>query len=201
MSRCEHAILVNWHLNGNSECHRSTNRCCGTDCTPWPCAHVFRTVEIPAGRARGSRRLPHARAGSARPALFVDGNVFAREWSEERVRESGALFEWRGVGIWLVYDKKTDDLVGFCGFLEIPSIQEPQLVYAMFERFTGRGYATEMARASIAQARRQPGFATVFAAADEVNVASFRILEKLGFERIGDPAGKLRKHVPAQARL
>jgi RimJ/RimL family protein N-acetyltransferase len=121
---------------------------------------------------------PHVRR------YLMDGNVFAREWSEERIRDSLALFERRGVGIWLVYNKETDDLVGFCGFLEIPSIPEPQLVYAIFERFSGRGYATEMARASIAQARRQPGFAEVFAAVDEVNVASFRILEKLGFERI-----------------
>ena len=121
---------------------------------------------------------PHVRR------YLMDGNVFAREWSEERVRDSGALFERRGVGIWLVHDKKTDDLVGFCGFFEIPSIPEPQLVYAMFKRFTGRGYATEMARASIAQARRRPGFAEVFAAVDEVNVASVRVLEKLGFERM-----------------
>jgi RimJ/RimL family protein N-acetyltransferase len=128
-------------------------------------------------------RDPHVRR------YLMDGNVFTREWTEERIRDSQALFERRGVGIWLVYDKKTDDLVGFCGFLGIPPIPEPQLVYAMFERFSGRGYATEMARASIAQAHKQPGFAEIFAAVDEVNVASFRVLEKLGFEQIGTRQG------------
>ncbi len=121
---------------------------------------------------------------------LMDGNMFPREWSEERIRESKRLFEWRGVGIWLAHDRKTDALAGFCGFLEIPSIHpEPQLVYAVFERFSGKGYATEMARTSIAQARRQPGCGEIVASVDEINVASLRVLEKLGFERIATQQG------------
>ena len=114
---------------------------------------------------------------------LMDGNVFPREWSEERMRDSQGLFERREVGIWLAYQKSTDDLVGFCGFLEIAAIDpEPQLVYALFERFTGQGLASEMARASIAHARARPGFAEIVAAVDEINAASLRVLEKLGFE-------------------
>jgi RimJ/RimL family protein N-acetyltransferase len=52
------------------------------------------------------------------------------------------------------------------------------------ERFTGRGFATEMARASIARARTEPGFAEIVADVDEINAASVRVVEKLGFERI-----------------
>jgi ribosomal-protein-alanine N-acetyltransferase len=115
---------------------------------------------------------------------MMDGNVFPREWSAERIRLSEALFERRGVGTLLVHDKGTDELVGFCGFEHSPGRPEPQLMYAMFERFAGRGFATEMARAAIAQARTQPGFAEIMADADEINVASVRVLEKLGFERI-----------------
>jgi RimJ/RimL family protein N-acetyltransferase len=62
-------------------------------------------------------------------------------------------------------------------------------VYALFESFTGRGYATEMARAAIAWARSQPGFAEIVAGVDEVNAASVRVLEKLGFERTTSHAG------------
>ena len=57
-------------------------------------------------------------------------------------------------------------------------------MYALFECFTGRGFATEMARASIAQARAQPGFAEIVADVNEINVASVHVLGKLGFERI-----------------
>ena len=120
---------------------------------------------------------------------LLDGNLFPRDWTEERIRESQKLFERRGVGLWLATDI-ANQLVGFCGFLEFPSIHaEPQLVYAMLERFTGKGYATEMARASIAYARGRAGLAEVFAGVDAVNVASCRILEKLGFERVATRQG------------
>ncbi len=121
---------------------------------------------------------------------LMDGNLFPRAWSETRIHESQTLFERRGVGLWLVLDRTTDEVAGFCGFLEIPSIHpEPQLVYAMFERFSGKGYATEMARTSIDHARSQSGFAQVIASVDEVNVASLRVLEKLGFVRIATQQG------------
>lgn len=116
---------------------------------------------------------------------LLDGNLFPRDWSEERMRDSESLFVRRGVGIWLAYDSSSDELVGFCGFLELPeSHPEPQLVYAIFEQYGGRGLATEMARASIDEARAKPGFDDVVTGVDEVNTASVRVLEKLGFQRI-----------------
>ncbi len=120
---------------------------------------------------------------------MMDGLVFPREWSEQRVQESQALFERRGVGIWLVHEKDTNELVGFCGFWIAPSFPEPQLLYALRERWARRGLAHEMARAAITHARTQPGFAEIVADADEVNVRSVRLLEKLGFERIGTTPG------------
>ncbi len=120
----------------------------------------------------------------------MDGNVHPREWSEERIRESQALFARRGVGLWLVDEHPSGALVGFCGFLEIPELHaEPQLVYALFEAFTGKGYATEMGRAAIAHARTEAAFREIIATVDEPNVASTRVLIKLGFEQIGSAPG------------
>src|SRR5687768_9757924 len=91
---------------------------------------------------------PHVRR------YLMDGEIVPREWSEARIRQSAALFERRAVGLWLVYERTSDALVGFCGFVEFSDIHpEPELVYALVERYAGRGYATEMARASIAHAR------------------------------------------------
>lgn len=120
---------------------------------------------------------------------MMDGQVLPREWSEQRVQESRALFESRGVGIWLAHDKTTDELVGFCGFRIATSFPEPQLLYALRERWTRQGLATEMARAAIAQARTQRGFAEIVATVDEINTGSVRVLETLGFERIGTTPG------------
>src|SRR6478672_3073425 len=138
-------------------------------------------------------RLTHARVDEFHALVqddhvrryLMDGQLFPREWSEERIRDSLALFERRGVGLWLAHEQPTDALVGFCGFLEIPSVHpEPQLVYAMFERFAGQGYATEMVRAAIAEARCHTGFNAIVAGVDEPNVASLKVLEKLGFRRV-----------------
>src|SRR5687768_7353432 len=103
---------------------------------------------------------------------LMDGELFSREWSEERIRDSARLFETRGVGLSLAFEQATGALVGFCGFLDLGSAgTEPQLVYALLERFTGHGYATELAHAAIVDARRA-GFTRIVAAVDEVNAAS-----------------------------
>ena len=113
---------------------------------------------------------------------LMDGELFPREWSKDRVRDSADLFSRRGVGLWLVRAAGTGELIGFCGFLESSSVNpEPQLVYALSERFTGRGLATEMAVASIDEARRHAGFEQIYAGVDEANRRSVRVLEKLGF--------------------
>jgi len=127
---------------------------------------------------------PHVRR------YLMDGQTFPHDWSEARVRDSEALFKRRGVGLWLAHERMSDALVGFCGFLEFPAADpEPELVYALFERYCGRGYATEMARASIASARTCAGFGDIAAAVDAINAASLRVLEKVGFERCGSRPG------------
>jgi RimJ/RimL family protein N-acetyltransferase len=119
----------------------------------------------------------------------LDGNVFPQEWSAQCIAESQALFERRGIGTWLAYDRTTDELVGFCGFQPASGGSEPRLVYALLERFTGKGLATEMARAAIDQARTRPGFDEIVADVDEINAASVRVLQKLGFERVSVSRG------------
>lgn len=127
---------------------------------------------------------PHVRR------YLMDGTVFPPAWTAARIRDSDALFARRGVGLWLVGVHASGARIGFCGFLELPDLHpDPQLVYALLEPFTGRGYATEMARAMIDQARQQPGFATIIASVDAPNVASLRVLEKLGFQRCGEMPG------------
>lgn len=121
---------------------------------------------------------------------LMDGETLPIEWSEARIVDSGLLFAKRGVGLWLVDQAFPRALVGFCGFLETPPLDEPQLVYAVFEQFTGKGYATEMARAVIEHARTRAGFKEIAAGVDGVNVRSRRVLEKIGFTRTMTVPGK-----------
>jgi RimJ/RimL family protein N-acetyltransferase len=131
---------------------------------------------------------------------LLDGQVLPREWTEQQIRNSQELFQQRGVGIWLTYEAVSNELLGFCGFVVFPSLHpEPQLVYAVLERFSGHGYATEMAMESISRARAQ-GFTEIIAGADDVNAASVRILEKLGFERISTYQGAFGDALIARLR-
>ena len=121
---------------------------------------------------------------------LLDGHIVPREWSEELIQDSQTLRDRRGVGIWLAYMKTSTDLLGFCGFLEFPTMHsDPQLVYGMFERFSGKGYATEMALAAIAEALQHAGFREIIASVDEINAASLRVLDKLGFTRFSTQKG------------
>ena len=121
---------------------------------------------------------------------LLDGCIVSRKWSEERLQDSQALFDRRGVGIWLAYLKTSKHLLGFCGFLAFPTMHpDPQLVYAMYERFAGKGYATEMARAAIAEARKHAGFREIIASVDEINAVSQHVLDKLGFSRFSTQKG------------
>lgn len=131
---------------------------------------------------------PHVRR------YLLDGEVMPREWADAELGSSDALFESRGVGLWLVHE--AGEPIGFAGFRVFAELEEsPQLLYALVERATGRGLASEIAAALIAHAR-QVGLEPLAAAVDEVNTASVRVLEKVGFRlretRPGGPFGNTR---------
>jgi [ribosomal protein S5]-alanine N-acetyltransferase len=57
--------------------------------------------------------------------------------------------------------------------------------YTLNRRYWGHGYATEAARAILNTGFRQLGIHRMFATCDTRNLASFRVLEKLGMRREG----------------
>ena len=139
---------------------------------------------------------PHVRR------YLLDGKTMPREWSDGEVRTSDRLFEARGVGIWLIFEPHdTENPVGFCGFRVFAEVgPEPQLLYALPHRHTGKGYATEIARTLVEYARGNAGFGTVTSAVDEPNGASIRVLEKVGFRRCGEVPGAFGKIVLFELR-
>ena len=89
-------------------------------------------------------------------------------------------------GILAVERKDTADVIGYCGliFHGNGSPDEPELVYELLRRAHGFGYATEAGRAVVTWVG-EAGYRRVWAGVRHWNVASRRVLDKLGFRETG----------------
>jgi RimJ/RimL family protein N-acetyltransferase len=114
------------------------------------------------------------------------GRGGAPETLEETARIVGRIVERAaetGICVLPVVRKEDGVAIGYCGLIEgRSSIDEPEIAYELFRVHHGRGYATEAARA-VVTAARETGRSRLWATVGEWNAPSFRVLEKLGFER------------------
>jgi len=96
-------------------------------------------------------------------------------------------------GLLAVERKNTGDVIGYCGlvFHGNGAADEPELAFELLRHAHGCGYATEAGGAVVTWAA-QSGYQRLWATVRAWNVASRRVLEKLGFQETGqvevDPA-------------
>ncbi|MER5280212.1 GNAT family N-acetyltransferase [Streptomyces sp. NPDC002809] len=91
--------------------------------------------------------------------------------------------ETTGIALLPVQRRDEGDFIGYCGvIIGRSALEEPEIAYELFQRAHGRGYATEAARA-VLDAIAATGRSRLWATVDAGNAPSFRVLEKLGFER------------------
>lgn len=131
---------------------------------------------------------PHLRDG-----LF-ERQAISRHEAEEEAALSQAAFEAGGLGVWLVTLVGSGTPVGICGLRLSPQRPcERELRFALLERFSGQGMATEMARAVLEHARDVLGWTHVSAVCDEDHGATQRVLEALGFVRVEQLPGRIER--------
>jgi RimJ/RimL family protein N-acetyltransferase len=119
--------------------------------------------------------LPHRRINSeGRPTV------------EDMAAQIRAEREESGPGLLAVERKGTADVIGYCGliFHGNGSPDEPELAYELLRAAHGCGYATEAGRAVVTWAS-EAGYRRLWAGVWDWNVASRRVLEKLGFREVG----------------
>jgi [ribosomal protein S5]-alanine N-acetyltransferase len=128
-------------------------------------------------------------------AMWIDPHVRKFLWDDQIISEevaAGVLaasardFAEHGFGLWGVYTRTTNELMGFCG-LRSTADGVPELLYGLLPAFWGNGLAVDAARAVLSFAFHTIGATEVSAATDTPNVASVRVMERLGmrFERRG----------------
>lgn len=117
--------------------------------------------------------------------FLFDERIISQDEARSFVEASLSNFEQYGYGLWLVFAREADRLVGFAGLLRSEEEEEvPNLIYGTHPDFWGKGYATEAARAVLSYALEELTLPLVKADVDEPNVASVRVLEKLGMRRV-----------------
>ena len=102
------------------------------------------------------------------------------------LQRTGATTPWTG---YLAVDRTNQIIIGTCGFTAPPDAEGVvEIAYFTFPSFERRGYASAMAATLVDLAKRTAGIRRVRAHTLRERNASTRILEKLGFERVGETA-------------
>jgi RimJ/RimL family protein N-acetyltransferase len=88
-----------------------------------------------------------------------------------------------GYGLSLVETK--DGLsIGMCGIIKRDSLENPDIGFAFLKEFTGKGYAYEIASATLAHAINELKISKISAITLPHNARSVRLLEKIGMKFI-----------------
>ena len=131
---------------------------------------------------------------SIRPLAPADRAEMLALWSDpgnERVEEDAPreqIRAWAEGVPWGVWESESGALVGDCSLFFADEHGEWELAYGLRRDRWGRGYATEAARACVRYGFEELRLERIVADVDPANPASVRVLEKCGFERVGDGA-------------
>lgn len=102
-----------------------------------------------------------------------------------------ASYAQHGFGLWLVLLKADGTPAGMCGLLKRPVLEDVDVGFAFLAELNGRGYASEAAAACLRHGRTTLGLKRIVAITAPDNLASGRVLEKIGlrFDRMIDVPG------------
>jgi [ribosomal protein S5]-alanine N-acetyltransferase len=85
-----------------------------------------------------------------------------------------------------IIPKDMDEIIGWCGLDHLDRTKaDPALFYLLKAKYRGKGIATEAARTLLDYAFTQLGLASMHGGAAPENLASKRVMEKIGMTYIG----------------
>jgi ribosomal-protein-alanine N-acetyltransferase len=114
---------------------------------------------------------------------------------QELISHSIRMFSEEGIGLFGIRRRGSESLIGFCGFVRLEGMEEPELAYELAQEAWGEGLATEASLACLRCAFEDADIGRVIAGADAENVASLRVVEKLGMRF----AGSLNPNTPQES--
>ncbi len=112
------------------------------------------------------------------PGSFEDAEIMLTEIILPQYKNS--------LGRWAVYLKENNKFIGWCGFKRMIENNEIDLGYRFIPPAWGNGYATEAAKATLEYGLNTLKLKKIIAHAHADNIASQKILEKIGMQFIGE---------------
>ena len=109
-----------------------------------------------------------------------DGKPADREVAQKAL--TSVIDHWRqhAFGRWAVEDKETHQFLGYGGLRSL--LGTPEVVYHFATSHWGKGFATELAHASLRFGFEEHQFERIVAIAKPENAASIHVMEKLGMQ-------------------
>ena len=112
-----------------------------------------------------------------------DRNVRTLEGAEAYILDGPvASYARNGFGLYLVELKESGESIGICGLIRRNTLNDVDIGYAFLSRFWSKGYAFESVMAMKQYAQGEIGLKRMVAVVDPENLASIRLLEKLGMK-------------------
>ena len=115
----------------------------------------------------------------------LDGPHLSRKPTEDFIRANISRQNRSGFSIWAMVEQSSGLVIGMCGLAEfghgLPGIE---LAYRLRRDKWGQGYASEAAEAAVTHAFTALALERLIGAVEPANVASVRVLEKSGFQRM-----------------
>ncbi|RRV06880.1 N-acetyltransferase [Pseudomonas sp. v388] len=142
--------------------------------TPRLVIRHFQTADVPALAAV---------LGDAQVMRFSVRGVMDERAVGEFVHNCMACYHADGFGPMAVVELESAQLIGFCGLNAemVDGAREVEIGYRLSPRFWGRGLATEAVEASLRHGFETLGLGSIIAIVQPQNVASVRVLHKVGF--------------------
>jgi [ribosomal protein S5]-alanine N-acetyltransferase len=90
------------------------------------------------------------------------------------------------LGRWAIHIKENNEFIGWCGLKYRPELDEMDLGYRLMQKAWGKGYATEAAQHTLDHGFRSLHLKLITGKAHIENIASIKVLEKIGMNFIGE---------------
>jgi ribosomal-protein-alanine N-acetyltransferase len=105
-------------------------------------------------------------------------------WKQTKAAIKSMAENWEKYhfGVWAVIYKEHDKLIGHCGLKFLENTLEIQIGYLLLKSYWGRGLGTEAASAVLKYGFDVANLPQIVAVAKPENIASRRVLEKVGLK-------------------